>query len=117
MNNSLLGRQGEDLATTYIRKNGYKIIERNFRIRGGEIDIIAYDHLTLVFVEVKTRTTHRFGTPAESITKSKLKFIERSSKFYCAKRKLSPKLQRIDLVSVDLVGTSPQIEIIKNISL
>lgn len=116
MNNIPLGIYGEDLAAVYLKKSGYKIIERNFRIRGGEIDIIAFDKSTLVFVEVKTRTSHRFGSPAESITKSKLKFIERASKFYCAKRRLNPNMQRIDFVSVDLTDGKSKIELIKNIS-
>lgn len=117
MNNNLLGKQGEDLAANYIKNKGYKIIDRNFRIRGGEIDIIAFDKLTLVFIEVKTRSSYKFGTPAESITKSKLRFIERASKFYLAKRRIMPKLQRIDLVAVDLTDHDPKLELIKNISL
>ena len=61
-----VGKFGEDLALIYLKRQGYKIIERNFRIRGGEIDIIAQDNNTLVYIEVKTRTSHAFGLPEES---------------------------------------------------
>ncbi|HEX8932313.1 MAG TPA: YraN family protein [Patescibacteria group bacterium] len=67
------GRRGEDLACEYLKKLNFKIIERNFRIRVGEIDIVAIDDLTLVFVEVKTRKTTEFGIPLEQITPWKIK--------------------------------------------
>lgn len=66
------GKRGEDLAANFLRKNGYRILERNFLIRGGEVDIIAQDKDVLVFVEVKARYSHEFGLPAESITYFKL---------------------------------------------
>jgi putative endonuclease len=62
-----LGEAGERYATDYLIKNGYKILDRNWRIRGGEIDIVALYKSTLVFVEVKTRTSTSYGTPEESI--------------------------------------------------
>ena len=111
------GDIGEELACKYLLVNSYKILERNFRIRGGEIDIIALDGGTLVYVEVKTRTSYRFGRPEESITLRKLKFLERAAKFYRAKRKnfiKLPDLERIDFVGVDLSGAEPDIRLIKN---
>ncbi|MCR4324789.1 MAG: YraN family protein [Candidatus Curtissbacteria bacterium] len=62
-----IGKIGEDAAVKFLQKNGYKIIEHNFRIRGGEIDIIAKDGKTLVYVEVKTRSTSAFGLPEEAV--------------------------------------------------
>lgn len=111
------GKYGEELACEFLRKQGYKIIERNFRIRGGEIDVVALDGQTLVYVEVKTRTSYRFGRPEESITLRKLKFLERATKFYRAKRKSLiklPDLERIDFVGVDLSEGKPKIQLIKN---
>ncbi len=116
MNKTALGKYGEDLASDYLKKSGYKIIERNFRIRGGEIDIIALDGKTLVYVEVKTRSNHQFGLPEESVTYHKLKFLERASKFYRLQRKNLPDLERIDVVAIDLSGSEPKIKLIKNAS-
>ncbi|OGD85544.1 hypothetical protein A3B51_03085 [Candidatus Curtissbacteria bacterium RIFCSPLOWO2_01_FULL_41_18] len=111
------GKYGEDLACRYLSKLGYKIIERNFRIRGGEIDIIAKDGQTLVYVEVKTRSSNYFGTPEESVTAQKLRFLERAVKFYRARRKNLPQLERIDVVSVDLSSKTSSLRLIKNITL
>ena len=114
MNNKLLGNYGEDLAVRFLINKGYKIIERNFRIRGGEIDVIAQEGGALVYVEVKTRTSHAFGLPEESVSYHKLKFIERASKFYRVSHANLPQLERIDVVSVDLSGKYPDINLFKN---
>lgn len=114
-----LGKLGEELAAKYLTKLGYKIIEKNFRIRGGEIDIIALDGNTLVYIEVKTRSSHQFGSPEEAVTPWKLKFLERSAKFYRNNRKnlKLPELERIDVLAIDLVNANPQFRLIKNASL
>lgn len=111
-----VGKFGEDLACSYLKKLGYKIVERNFRIRGGEIDIVALDGDTLVYVEVKTRSSHKFGLPEESVGYYKLKFLERASKFYRASRRNLPDLERIDVLSVDLSEKDPVFKLIKNAS-
>jgi len=109
------GKYGEDLACAYLKKLGYKIVERNFRIRGGEIDIIALDGKTLVYVEVKTRSSYRFGRPEEAVTPWKIKFLERAAKFYRNNRKNLPLQERIDVVAVDFTNPSnPKINLIKN---
>lgn len=110
------GKYGEDLACEYLKKQGYKIIERNFRIRGGEIDIIGIDRDTLVYVEVKTRSTPYFGSPEESVTPYKIKFLERAAKFFRNNRKYLklPDLERIDVVSVGTATRQPKIKLIKN---
>ena len=111
------GKYGEDLACRYLQKQGYKILERNFRIRGGEIDIVALDGKTLIYVEVKTRTSHQFGLPEESITPFKISFLKRAAKFYRNSRRNLPNLERIDAVAIDLVDLqNPQIRLIKNAS-
>jgi len=117
MSTKLRGDIGEELACKYLLQNGYKILERNFRIRGGEIDVIALDGETLAYIEVKTRTSYQFGRPEESITLRKLKFLERATKFYRIKRKnlvQLPDLERIDFVGIDMSDSKPQIKLIKN---
>ncbi len=108
---------GEDLASKYLAKIGYTIIERNFRKNNGELDIVATHKGILVFVEVKTRTSDQFGTPLESITPSKIRTITKTAQFY---KLLHPKLPdslRIDAIAVDLsIYNNPKIEHIENIS-
>ncbi len=117
MNKTALGKYGEEQAVKFLKKLGYKIIEKNFRIRGGEIDIIAIDNSTLVYVEVKTRTSHEFGLPEESVTPTKINFLIRAAKFYRANRSNLPEQERIDVVTVDFSNsTDAQIGHIKNIT-
>ena len=118
MTTTITGNQGEILACEYLRQFGYKIQERNFRIRGGEIDIIAFDKEILVFVEVKTRYSHDYGLPVESITPWKIKFLLKSALFYIQKIKWGDKPYRLDAVCIDYAGyiTNPKIELIKNIT-
>ena len=112
------GNYGEDLACKFLQKQGYKILERNYRIRGGEIDIVAKDKKTLVFVEVKTRYSHEYGLPEESITPWKIKALLKTARFYIQKIKWGEKEYRLDFVSVDFADSreNPKIEIIKNIT-
>lgn len=77
-----LGDFGENAAANYLIKKGYKIIQRNYSIKGGEIDLIAETDTHIVFVEVKTRTSDTFGTPAEAVTKTKQRHILKSAKAY-----------------------------------
>lgn len=114
-NTKITGNYGETLACEYLKKLGYIILERNFRIRGGEIDIIARDRETLVFIEVKTRYSSEYGHPFEKITPWKIHYLIRACKFYVAKNKFFSSLLRIDAVSVDL-SDGENIELIKNIA-
>lgn len=109
------GRQGEDLAEQYLRRRGYRIIQRNYRAPCGEIDIIAEDKGVLVFVEVKTRTGSGFGTPAESVTFRKRQQISKAALVYLGQQLLFGAAARFDVVAV-LLGKSsePRIELIKN---
>lgn len=96
---------GEKAAVNYLEKIGYKILEKNYKIRYGEIDIIAVDssrEKTLVFVEVKTRTGLEFGTPLESITPWKLRSVVKTAQFYAISHKNLPQLLRIDAIAVIL---------------
>ncbi|WP_312353675.1 YraN family protein, partial [Aminipila sp.] len=76
-----LGFQGEEVASNYLKNKGYQVLERNFRCKMGEIDIIACIHKTLVFVEVKTRRNLKFGLPCEAITKNKKVHIKKVAAF------------------------------------
>ena len=112
------GKYGEGLASKFLQRKGYQIIERNFRIRGGEIDIVAIDGETLVYVEVKTRTSRKFGRPEEAVTIHKLNFLKRAAKFYRNNRRNLPSLERIDVVTVDLIDFNhPVFKLFKNASL
>jgi|SRR3989344_8026107 len=115
MNNKQTGNYGETLASEFLKKLGYKILERNFRIRGGEIDIVAKDKETIVFVEVKTRYSHDFGEPLESITPWKINFLIRACQFYVIKKRLENSPLRIDVVTVDFTN-GQEFEHIKNIT-
>jgi putative endonuclease len=118
-NKQIYGAKGEDLAVSFLRKKGYKILERNYRIRGGEIDIIALDGDTLAFVEVKARSSEEFGSALEAITYWKLKALIRAAQVYKSKHKNLPEALRIDAVAIlfDKDYEVSSIELVKNISL
>lgn len=109
-----LGKSGEKFAAKFLKKNGYKIKELNYRSPLGEIDIIAQDGDTLVFVEVKTRTSKVFGSPAEAVNSKKRKQIANCARHYLLNKKLKNEAARIDIVSVVLEGKKMQAELIKN---
>jgi putative endonuclease len=115
----LSGLKGEDLAEEFLRKKGYQIIERNFRAKGGEIDIVAIEADTLVFIEVKARSTNEFGSPLEAITYWKLKSLIRTAQFYKLKKPKLPEAMRVDAVSITLDQRNDlkSIELVKNISI
>ena len=118
MSTTVTGYYGEDLACQYLKKQGYQILERNYRIRGGEIDIVCKDGDYLVFVEVKARYSREFGPPAESITPWKIKSLKKTALFYVVKNHWGNKPYRLDVVTLDFVDDreNPKIELIKNIT-
>lgn len=111
-----LAREGEEIAAKYLQKLGFKIIDRNFRGRNTELDIVAVHEDTLVFVEVKTRTSNKFGTPFEQIAYWKLKSLIKAAQFYKLTHKNLPELMRIDAISVQYGLSGPQVEHLQNIS-
>lgn len=110
------GRLGEAIAAKFLVKAGYKILEKNFHSRVGEIDIIALANQTLVFVEVKTRWSKRFGEAVEAVTFWKLRSITKTANYYKLLHPELPDNLRIDVVSVDISEKTPKIEIIKNVT-
>ncbi|OKY74459.1 MAG: YraN family protein [Desulfobulbaceae bacterium DB1] len=108
-----LGKKGEEIARKFLRRQGYTIIEHNFRTRNGEIDIIAREGATLVFVEVKTRSDARFGSPFEAVTTRKCKTISRVALEYLLAHGGLDQPCRFDVVSVR-PGENPEVEIVRN---
>jgi len=98
-----LGSFGETWALGYLRRAGYRVIDRNVRFRVGELDIVAWDGDTLTFIEVKTRRSGRYGTPAESITASKYRHLAAAIEQYLQLRHLAAANYRLDLLAL-LVG-------------
>jgi putative endonuclease len=100
-----IGRWGENLACKYLEEKGYKVIERNFFCRQGEIDIIAKDtkQKELVFIEVKTRSNFKYGNPADSVNKNKQKHMVQAIKYYLYKNHIKNIPVRIDVIEVYIV--------------
>lgn len=118
--NKQIGNYGEEAAAKFLQKSGFKILERNYRYsRLCEIDIIAKNKDTIVFVEVKTRTSTSFGHPFEAINKSKLSNVFKAGLFYLQNTQESYKNYRIDIISVigNINDKNPKIEHLKNVSL
>ena len=95
-----LGRRGEDLACSELEKRGYVIVDRRFRTRCGELDIVARDGGVLVFIEVKARSGINFGTPFESVTWKKRQRLSQMAASYLFVRRLAGVACRFDVVAV-----------------
>lgn len=109
-----LGKMGEDLACRELGRLGYAILARRHRTRYGEIDIIARDKATTVFVEVKTRDGDTFGTGAESVAPWKQQRLARMAVDYAARNGLLDTPCRLDVVEVTLGVGEPRIAIYRN---
>jgi putative endonuclease len=105
-----LGRRGEELAEAYLRAKSYRPVARNFRTNRGEIDLIAWDGATLVFVEVRTRSSATFGSPSESITWKKRQKLRQLALSYLQTCEPTAAAFRFDVVSVVCAKGSVQIE-------
>ena len=101
MQKNIFGKKGELVAANFLKKQKYKIIEMNYKNKIGEIDIIAKDKESLVFVEVKTRMSSMFGDPLEAIDEEKQFKIRNVATLYLMKKKLTDKvLVRFDAISI-----------------
>ncbi len=115
--NKVIGQQGEERACVFLREMGWTILEKNFRYsRLAEIDIIAKDGDTIVFVEVKTRSSVAFGHPFEAVNKAKLINIFKAGLAYLKKTNEPHRRYRIDIISI-LGKENPKIEHLKDVSL
>jgi putative endonuclease len=108
------GKESESVAVRHLKKNGYKILQQNYRTKLGEIDIIAKDKHALVFVEVKARKSDRFGTPKWAVTPKKQRKISMVALYYLKATKQQNVKARFDVVTISSVPNNPRIEIIKN---
>jgi putative endonuclease len=109
-----VGKAGEEAAVQYLRQHGYRILERNYRCRFGEIDLIARDGSILAFVEVKTRRSQKYGPAAAAVTLQKQRHLIKASQAYLIQRKKADELCRFDVVTVELDAQQPHIELIKD---
>lgn len=100
MNTHLIGASGENIAAEYLKKQGYKILQRNFRCHFGEIDIIAKTGKTVVFVEVKSRSTDAFGQPIEAVNYYKRQTIIKCARRWLFENKLTGIPVRFDVVEI-----------------
>lgn len=110
------GNLGEKLAIDFLKKRGFRIIETNYRCRYGEIDIVTRKKDYLVFVEVRTRTNRKFGTPEDSVSTAKKTRMRRAAEHYCQSHEKLPENWRIDLLAIELKGNGrpERMEIVEN---
>lgn len=107
-----LGESGEELACRELTARGYAILERRYRTRHGEIDIVAKDGDTVVFVEVKIKSSPECGTAAEAVTPGKQRRVVRMAVDYLARHNLHDRPIRFDVVAIDVVQGQPQVTVI-----
>ncbi|MBW2599432.1 MAG: YraN family protein [Deltaproteobacteria bacterium] len=113
-NNIEKGKKGEDIAAAYLQKEGYRIVERNYRCLYGEIDIIAMDAGDIVFIEVKSRKSDNFGSPEEAVGIIKQRKISKVALNYLQEKKLTEHNARFDIVAIRFVPRGNRVKIIKN---
>ncbi|MFB3851985.1 MAG: YraN family protein [Acidobacteriota bacterium] len=115
--NKITGRSGEELALKYLEKKGFKILEKNFRVRGGEADLVVKKGENIVVVEVKTRTTEKFGPPQSAVNKRKFRRLLLAGTLFCRKKGYSTSVLRIDVISIQFKNGEPLIRHFENINL
>lgn len=108
------GSRGEQVAARHLKRSGYIILAQNYRAAGAEIDIVALDESTLVFVEVKFRGGTGFGTPAEAVDLDKRERIRRAARAFVEWRGVPDLPARFDVVALNGAGRSCRLEVIKN---
>ena len=111
-----VGAKGEKLAVKFLKRKGYKIVQRNYTCKLGEIDIVARQDGTVIFVEVKTRRTQEFGPPQSAITAAKKKQISRVALWYVKEKKFMDQSCRFDVIGITFSPESrkPRVEHIEN---
>jgi putative endonuclease len=109
-----LGKKGEELALRFLKKRGYRIIEKNYVCKMGEMDIIAKEKDTLVFIEVKTRTSMAFGPPQLAVTRFKQRQLSKVALYYLKEKRLENVKARFDVVAILLVQKGEEIELIRD---
>ena len=113
--NQKIGKLGEKLAAQYLESKGYEILERNFYCRQGEIDRIAKEKTKIIFIEVKSRTSVKYGKPIEAVTKEKQRHLLKAAQYYLYKKHMENSLTRVDGVEVYIKNNKCRINHIKQI--
>ena len=108
------GKIGEDVAIEFLKNKGYEILEQNYYYNHGEIDIIAKENGVLVFVEVKSRRSARFGEPQESVTPKKQELLRRTAEGFVQERNIGEMECRFDVVAVLFTDGSAECTLFKN---
>ena len=107
----ILGKLGEDLACAELERLGYAVLDRRYRTKFGEIDIVASEGGTTVFIEVKTRVGEQFGGGAEALTAWKQRRITQMAVDYLARHRLHDRPCRFDVVTIEMEGGQPRIQV------
>jgi putative endonuclease len=109
-----LGKKGEEVALRFLKRRGYRIVEKNYVCKMGEMDIIAKEKDTLVFIEVKTRTSTMFGPPQLAVNSSKQRQLSKVALNYLKEKHLEDVKARFDVVAILLRQKGEEIELIKD---
>lgn len=110
----ILGKEGERIAELYLKHKGYKLVERNYRCSAGELDLIVLDRRVVVFVEVKTRSGHGFGSPLEAVEFHKQRKMIQAAQYFLSEKRLHQRDARFDVVGISWPGREPVVEHIEN---
>lgn len=113
--NKIVGKMGEDMGAEYLKTNGFRVLERNFRTRFGEIDIVAQKGKEYFFVEVKTRTQTDFGSSLESLPFFRINRLKKMALFYIQNKKLPDSFMHLSLLGIDGASAQPQITFLPDI--
>lgn len=109
-----LGKKGEELALQFLKKKGYRILEKNYVCKLGEIDLIAQEKDTLAFVEVKTRRSTAFGPPQMAVDQKKQEQLSKAALQFLKERRLEEAKARFDVVAILFGSKGPEVELIRN---
>ncbi len=110
----ITGKKGEEIAVSFLKKKGYRILETNFRCALGEIDLIALESGEYVFIEVKTRKSEELGYPEQAVGMKKQRKISQVALYYLQAKHLLDVNARFDVVAVTMSGPNQDIKLIKN---
>ena len=109
----ITGKEGEDIATQFLRKNGYEILDRNFNKKQGEKEDVEKEKEEYVFIEEKTRKNEEYGQPVEAIDKNKIKHLKKAISYYLYVNKLENEFIRIDVIEIKFIKNKIYINHIK----
>jgi putative endonuclease len=114
MNMRSKGTEGETLAAQFLEEKGYSILERNYRFGRGEIDLVAKEGPELVFVEVKSRHSQRYGAPEESVTTAKERQLKKVAEGYLFQHNIENESCRFDIITITYQEGAPVVRLIQN---